>query len=76
MITQALGLYLSTPRQWRFVLLISSALSIGQFCLGLFIVESPSYLARRGLPEEQKTASRRLWGLVDSDGNEQLSIRL
>lgn len=76
MITQVLGLYLSTPRHWRFVLLISSALSTIQFFLGLFIVESPSYLARKGLLEEQKTNSRRLWGLSESGGNEQLGQNL
>jgi sugar porter (SP) family MFS transporter len=66
MLTQSLGLYLSTPRQWRFVLLISSALSIMQLFLGPFIAESPSYLGRKGLLEEQKIVSRRLWGVIES----------
>jgi MFS transporter, SP family, solute carrier family 2 (facilitated glucose transporter), member 3 len=62
MLTQAMGLYLATPRQWRFVLFISSAVSIGQLCLTPFIVESPSYLGRMSLDEDQKYAARRLWG--------------
>jgi hypothetical protein len=68
MLTQSLGLYLSTPRQWRFVLLISSALSIAQFFLSPFIVESPSYLGRKGSLEEQKIVFQRLWGSVENAG--------
>ncbi|KIM87653.1 hypothetical protein PILCRDRAFT_815229 [Piloderma croceum F 1598] len=66
MLTQAMGLYLATPRQWRFVLFISSAVSIGQICLTPFIVESPSYLGRKSLVEDQKSAARRLWGSAKS----------
>jgi len=66
MFTQAMGLYLATPRQWRFVLFMSSAISVGQFCLSPFIVESPSYLGGKSFAEDQKSAARRLWG--DAEG--------
>jgi hypothetical protein len=66
MVTQAMGLYLATPRQWRFVLFISSAISVGQFCLSPFIVESPSYLGAKSFVEDQKSAARRLWGDTES----------
>jgi hypothetical protein len=66
MLTQAMGLYLATPRRWRFVLLISSVISIAQIFLSPFIVESPSYLGRKGLVGDQKSAARKLLGSTKS----------
>jgi len=68
MLTQALGLYLSTPRQWRFVLFISSAISTAQYCLSPFIVEPPSYLGRTSSVEDQRSAARKLWGSAEGIG--------
>lgn len=61
MLTQALGLYLATPHQWRFVLVISCALSVVQFFLSPLITESPVYLGHQGLPAEQHDVAGRLW---------------
>lgn len=72
MLTQATGLFLANPRQWRFVLLISSAISIAQFVLSTFIVESPSYLGRKNSVEDQKSAARRLWGSIEGISSMQI----
>jgi len=61
MITQAMGLRLATPTQWRIVLFFSCALSITQFLLSVFVVESPAWLGPRGLAEEKNVVTRRLW---------------
>ncbi|KAG2752118.1 general substrate transporter [Suillus brevipes Sb2] len=62
MVTQGMGFGLATPRQWRLVLFISSGISIFQYFIGPFVVESPSYLNRKGLVDQEKLAIRRLWG--------------
>ncbi|EGN96140.1 hypothetical protein SERLA73DRAFT_170556 [Serpula lacrymans var. lacrymans S7.3] len=62
MFTQALGLRLATSTQWRYVLLISCALSAIQLFSSPFVVESPVYLNRQGLIDEQKLAIGRIWG--------------
>ncbi|KAI0811033.1 general substrate transporter [Irpex lacteus] len=59
--TQAIGLRLATPHEWRIVLVISSILAIGQLLVSPAIVESPSWLHRHGLLQEKAAASRRLW---------------
>ncbi|KAI6109962.1 general substrate transporter [Pisolithus sp. B1] len=61
MVTQAMGFGLATPKHWRLVLFISAALSITQFFMSHIITESPVYLRRIGLPEQQKRALQRLW---------------
>ncbi|KAI0340688.1 general substrate transporter [Trametopsis cervina] len=63
MITQAMGLQLATPHEWRTVLLFSSALCIVQLLASPLIVESPSWLHRHGLLQEKAAASRKLWTL-------------
>ncbi|KAG1748967.1 general substrate transporter [Suillus paluster] len=62
MVTQGMGFGLATPRQWRLVLFISSGISMFQYFMSPFVVESPSYLNRKGLVDQQKLAIRRLWG--------------
>ncbi|KAG1882922.1 general substrate transporter [Suillus subluteus] len=62
MVTQGMGFGLATPRQWRLVLFISAAISIFQYFVSPFVVESPSYLNRKGLVDQEKLAIRRLWG--------------
>ena len=62
MVTQGMGFGLATPRQWRLVLFISAGISIFQYFVSPFIVESPSYLNRKGLVDQQKSATRKLWG--------------
>ncbi|KAG1868736.1 general substrate transporter, partial [Suillus tomentosus] len=64
MVTQGMGFGLATPRQWRFVLLISSGISIFQYFSSPFVVESPSYLNRKGLVDQEKLAIHRLWGKI------------
>ncbi|KAG1868745.1 general substrate transporter [Suillus tomentosus] len=64
MVTQGMGFGLATPRQWRFVLLISSGISIFQYFSSPFVVESPSYLNRKGLVDQEKLAIHRLWGEI------------
>src|ERR1700729_4057194 len=71
MLTQAVGLYLATPRQWRFVLLISSVISTAQYCFSPFIVEPPSYLGRTSSVEDQRSAARKLWGSAEGINGKQ-----
>lgn len=61
MITQAMGLKLATPHDWRIVLMFSAGLSLAQLLLSHGIVESPVWLHRRGLLQEKAAASRKLW---------------
>ncbi|KAF7974057.1 hypothetical protein HWV62_13459 [Athelia sp. TMB] len=67
MFTQAVGLYLATPRTWRFVLLLSALLALAQVLLGSLAAESPVFLGHRGQPAEQKAVAARLWGAGDAD---------
>lgn len=67
MLTQAVGLYLATPRTWRFVLIISALLSLAQVLVSPLVVESPVYLGHHGQPAEQKAVAARLWGVQDND---------
>ncbi|KAG1769464.1 general substrate transporter [Suillus placidus] len=64
MVTQGMGFGLATPRQWRLVLFISSGISIFQYLISPFVVESPSYLNRKGLVDQEKSVIRRLWGEI------------
>lgn len=66
MVTQAMGLKLATPEDWRLVLLFSSALSGVQAMLSPFIVESPTWLHRHGLLQEKAAAARKLWAIGDA----------
>ena len=66
MITQAMGLRLATPHEWRIVLVFSSALSIAQLFFSTAIVESPTWLHRHGLLQEKAAASRRLWTVTEA----------
>lgn len=65
MITQAMGLRLATPHEWRLVLLFSAALSAFQLLLSVSMVESPSWLHRHGLLQQKAAAVRKLWAHVD-----------
>ncbi|KAH9951488.1 general substrate transporter [Amylocystis lapponica] len=61
MITQAMGLQLATPRQWRLVLLFSAALSVAQLLVAPMMIESPTWLNRQGLLQQKDATSRRIW---------------
>ncbi|KZT03566.1 general substrate transporter [Laetiporus sulphureus 93-53] len=61
MTTQAMGLQLATPRQWRIVLLFSTALAASQLFVSSMMVESPTWLNRHGLLQEKDKVARRLW---------------
>lgn len=63
MITQAMGLRLATPHEWRLVLVFSAALSLAQLLISPLVVESPVWLHRRGLLQDKAAASRRLWSM-------------
>ncbi|KIM58693.1 hypothetical protein SCLCIDRAFT_10162 [Scleroderma citrinum Foug A] len=62
MVTQVMGFVFATPKHWRLVLFISTALSLLQYFTSSFITESPVYLRRLGKLEQQKRAAQRLWG--------------
>ncbi|KAJ7074334.1 general substrate transporter [Mycena amicta] len=62
MITQAVGLRFATPTQWRYVLFLSSAISLAQFFFSQAMVESPAWLGSKGHVELKKTAAVKLWG--------------
>ncbi|CAL1703958.1 unnamed protein product [Somion occarium] len=62
MTTQAMGLRLATTRTWRWVLVASSFLSAVQLILGLWMVESPTYLARHKMTKQGAVVAHRLWG--------------
>ncbi|KAH9946362.1 general substrate transporter [Epithele typhae] len=61
MVTQSMGLQLATPLTWRLVLFFSAAFAIAQLLAGMFIVESPVWLARHGFVREKEMSCRRLW---------------
>ncbi|OCH95281.1 general substrate transporter [Obba rivulosa] len=61
MVTQGMGLQFATPRQWRFVLLFSAALSIAQIVVSPLVIESPTWLDRHGLLREKDKAARKIW---------------
>ncbi|KAL4065448.1 general substrate transporter [Scleroderma citrinum] len=62
MVTQVMGFVFATPRHWRLVLLFSTALSALQYFTSCFVTESPIYLKRLGLLDQQKHAVQHLWG--------------
>ncbi|KAG6854975.1 hypothetical protein C0991_009798 [Blastosporella zonata] len=61
MITQAMGLRLATPTEWRYVLYFSSALSAVQLLLNSFVSESPVWLGNHGRLSEKKDVYTKLW---------------
>jgi MFS family permease len=60
-LTQAIGLRLATPHQWRIVPMVAGLLSTAQVLCTPLIAESPEWLHRLGRREAQKVAERRLW---------------
>lgn len=66
MLTQAMGLKLATPEDWRLVLLFSSAVSIVQYVISPGMVESPVWLHRQGLLQEKAAAARKLYDMGDA----------
>jgi hypothetical protein len=62
MITQALGLRLASPSEWRIVLFFSFVISAAQVLFSVFVVESPAWLGGNGRPDEKKAVAKRLWG--------------
>ncbi|KAG8726769.1 hypothetical protein FRC11_014516 [Ceratobasidium sp. 423] len=62
--TSILGLYLATPSTWRWVIFISAVISVAQLALGLFVVESPSWLRAQGRTEEATHVASRLWDVT------------
>jgi CCR4-NOT transcription complex subunit 1 len=63
MITQAVGLRLATPAQWRIVLFLSFILSAAQLLLSPVVAESPAWLEGAGRPEESAMIRKKLWRL-------------
>ncbi|KAG5221515.1 25S rRNA adenine-N(1) methyltransferase [Salix suchowensis] len=66
MITQLLGINLATPTTWRLVLFASCALSIFQLLTSAIACETPTYLGGKGLHEEKRAVSQRLWGTASN----------
>ncbi|THH31750.1 hypothetical protein EUX98_g2430 [Antrodiella citrinella] len=65
-VTQAMGLRLATPEDWRTVLMFSSALSLVQLLVSGFIVESPSWLTRHGRFDDRILAAQKLWAHTEA----------
>ncbi|KAF7440921.1 hypothetical protein PC9H_001270 [Pleurotus ostreatus] len=66
MITQLLGINLATPTTWRLVLFASCALSIFQLLTSAIACETPAYLGGKGLHEQKRAISQRLWGTASN----------
>jgi hypothetical protein len=62
LITQAIGINCATSTSWRFVLVASSGVGIGQLLFSPFIVESPVWLHRQQFIEIFNSTTRKLWG--------------
>ncbi|KAJ8508546.1 hypothetical protein ONZ45_g9191 [Pleurotus djamor] len=67
MVTQLLGLNLATPTTWRAVLFASCALAISQLVTSSLACETPAYLGGKGLLEQKRHVSRKLWGEATRD---------
>jgi MFS family permease len=76
MITQAVGLRLATPAQWRIVLFLSFILSAAQLLLSPVVAESPAWLEGAGRPEESAMIRKKLWRLHIAIGTSALNISL
>lgn len=66
MVTQLLGINLATPTTWRLVLFASCALSIFQLLTSAIACETPAYLGGKGLHEQKRAISQRLWGTASN----------
>ncbi|KAH8102879.1 general substrate transporter [Cristinia sonorae] len=64
-VTQAMGLKLATPEDWRTVLVFSAALSLLQLIVSAFIVESPTWLTRHGKLDARDRAAQKLWASTE-----------
>ncbi|KAF8589928.1 general substrate transporter [Ramaria rubella] len=62
LLTQVLGIGLAAPTLWRFVLLISGALSLAQLLLSFLAIDSPVWLSDKSRLPEAKAAAALLWG--------------
>ncbi|KAM6500706.1 General substrate transporter [Amanita muscaria] len=67
MITQAIGLRLATPTQWRMVLFFSFGLCVVQLIFSPLIPESPAWLKRAGKLEESEIVRERLTGFPSGE---------
>ncbi|KAG6833484.1 hypothetical protein H0H87_006056 [Tephrocybe sp. NHM501043] len=74
MITQAMGLRLATPTEWRTVLFFSFALSAAQLLVSSFVSESPIWLENHGRLDERRNIYNKLWvmrsGSTSTDSTE------
>ncbi|KAG6874320.1 hypothetical protein C0995_001545 [Termitomyces sp. Mi166 len=61
MLTQAMGLHLATPTEWRAVLYFSFAVSGVQALLSSFASESPAWLGFNGRQDEKRDVYNKLW---------------
>ncbi|KAG6897849.1 hypothetical protein C0992_010337 [Termitomyces sp. T32_za158] len=61
MLTQAMGLRLATPTEWRTVLYFSCALSAVQALLSSFASESPVWLGNNGQKDKERDVYNKLW---------------
>jgi MFS family permease len=65
--TQSIGLSLARKSQWRLVLVISSFLAIAHAVLGVFVSDTPAWLAAKGRHSEALAVSRSLHGAKDAE---------
>lgn len=61
MITQAMGLQLATPTQWRLVLIFSAVLGLIQLFMSTTMLESPHWSDRRGLLSDKDEVMGKIW---------------
>lgn len=65
--TQSIGLPLARNSQWRLVLVVSSILAVFHAILGVFVSDTPAWLAAKGRHSDALAASRALHGAKDAE---------
>ncbi|KAF8303086.1 general substrate transporter [Clavulina sp. PMI_390] len=65
--TQAIGLPLARSSQWRPVPFASALLGVAHAALGVFVNDTPAWLAAKGRHSEAESVSRTLHGLKDGE---------
>lgn len=67
LLTQCVGLPLARRSEWRLVLVLSSLLAVIHISLGLFVSDTPAWLAAKGRHSEAQAVSNSLYGPKDTE---------
>lgn len=67
LLTQCIGLPLARKSEWRLVPVVSSLLAIVHIGLGLFVSDTPAWLAAKGRHSEAQAVSVSLYGPKDAE---------